>query len=53
MKDLLLWPFDVLYQRVVGSLECTYCIFYRGVAVGLVVGVSVCGVLGLTARIFG
>ena len=49
MKDILLWPFDTLYRIVVGELECPYCIFYRGVAVGL----AVCGLLGLTARIFG
>ena len=33
-----LWIFDKFYNLVCGKLECTYCTFYRGVAVGVVLG---------------
>lgn len=41
LKDLALFVPDIVYSVVCGKLECTYCTFYRGVALGLVIGTLV------------
>lgn len=41
LKELATFLPDIVYSVVCGKLECTYCTFYRGVALGLVIGTIV------------
>lgn len=39
-RALMLLP-DGVYKAICGNLDCTYCTFYRGVLLGLVLGTAV------------
>lgn len=41
LKDIALFVPDMIYSMVCRKLECTYCTFYRGVVLGLIIGTIV------------
>ncbi|ETD72662.1 hypothetical protein V757_02930 [Pelistega indica] len=38
LTDKAMWIFDKFYELVCRDVDCTYCTFYRGVLVGVILG---------------